>query len=88
MHDKLRPHVLCVFGIYGKEPKLETFGVLLCRGSDLPVPLVKEHPSFEYWKKRKLDVKNKKDLKLIINYFTTKEGSVEGREVQNHILYK
>ena len=54
--EKLRRHSLGVFGVYGDEPELEQFGLLLWRGSDLPEPM-KEHPQFEYWSETKLDVK-------------------------------
>lgn len=60
MHDQLRPHSIGVFGVYGDEPELEQFGCVLWRGNDIPVPM-KEHPQFEYWQKKKLNVKDKKD---------------------------
>jgi glutathione S-transferase len=79
MHDQLRPHSLGVFGVYGDEPELEQFGCVLWRGADLPVPM-KEHPQFEYWQKKKLNVKDKKDQKVILQYFTSKVGDkVDGR---------
>ena len=55
--DKLRPHSLGVFGVYGDEPELEQIGLMLWRGSEIPAPM-KDHPQFEYWTKKKLDVKN------------------------------
>ena len=56
----MRPHSLGVFGVYGEEPNLEQFGVMLWRGSEIPFPM-SEHPQFEYWLKKKLDVKSEKD---------------------------
>ena len=78
--EKLRRHSLGCFGVYGDEPELEQFGVMLWRGEDIPEPM-KEHPQFEYWSKKKLDVK--KDQALILEYLTTKEGKVDGRSVQS-----
>lgn len=43
MDEKIRPHSLGVFGVYGDEPNLEQYGCVLWRGSDLPYPM-KEHP--------------------------------------------
>jgi hypothetical protein len=41
--EKLRRHSLGSFGIYGEEPELEQFGLILWRGEDIPAPM-KEHP--------------------------------------------
>ena len=54
--EKLRKHSLGTFGVYGDEGELEQFGLMLWRGSEIPVPMV-EHPQFEYWNKKKLDVR-------------------------------
>jgi hypothetical protein len=78
--EKLRRHSLGAFGVYGSEPELEQFGLMLWRGKDIPAPML-EHPQFEFWSKRKLDVA--KDQELILQYLTVKEGQVEGREVQS-----
>ena len=78
--DKIRQHSLGVIGVYGDEPELEQYGCVLWRGDDIPYPM-KEHPQFEYWEKRKLNIKDAKDQKLIIDYFTTKEGKVDGKAV-------
>ena len=88
MHDQLRPHSLGVFGVYGDEPELEQFGCVLWRGKDLPVPML-EHPQFEYWQKKKLNVKDKRDQKIISQYFLSKAGDkVDGRECRTCIMYK
>jgi hypothetical protein len=42
---------------------------------------MKDHPQFEYWNKKKLDVKTEADRKLIFDYLTKKEGKVDGRSV-------
>jgi hypothetical protein len=83
--EKLRRHSLGAFGVYGDEPELEQFGIILWRGDEIPAPM-SEHPQFEYWTKRKLDIK--KDQQLILDYLTTKEGKVEGRTVQSWQMYK
>ena len=49
---------------------------------------MKEHPQFEYWEKKKLNVKDAKDQQLIIDYLTTKSGSVKGQTVQTFNFYK
>jgi hypothetical protein len=49
--DKLRKHALGVFGIYGEEPNLDVMGVIMWRGTEIPLPL-HEHPQMEYCNKR------------------------------------
>jgi len=85
--EGLNQHTFAVFGVYGDEPNLNQKAVALWRGKDIPVPM-NLHPQFEYWKKRKLNPKDKKDKKLIIDYLTTKEGKVEGHKVQNFKMFK
>jgi elongation factor 1-gamma len=89
MDEKVRNHSLGVFGIYGEEPDLEQMGLFLWRGTELPQPMV-EHPQFEYWNKKKMDVKNEGDCQLIIDYLTTKEGQItlDGKKAQKVIYYK
>ena len=83
MDEKLRSNSLGCFGVYGEPGTLEQIGMMIWRGSELPPPMV-EHPQFEYWEKKKLDVKSEADQKTILEYFTTKEdGKVDGRIVQN-----
>lgn len=60
MDDKVRPHSIGCFGIYGNPGTLEQFGIMLWRGSEIP-PIMKEHPSIDYWKKTKLDVSKKEN---------------------------
>jgi len=63
--------------VLGDEPALQIFGVWLVRGKDeVPDSLTKDHPSFEYYRSKKLDHKNKKDDKLIRAYWGGKEGDV------------
>jgi len=56
--------------VLGEEPKLQIMGCWLMRGLELPDGLAKEHPSFEYYKTRKLDPRNNKaDDKIVREYF-------------------
>ena len=81
--DKLRPHSIGTFGVYGEPGELEQFSVMLYRGAEIP-PQMLEHPQFEYWKKTKLDVSKDANQELILNYLTTKEdGVVQNRKVQS-----
>ena len=41
--DKLRPHSIGCFGVYGEPGELEQIGVMLWRGSETP-PQMKDHP--------------------------------------------
>ena len=82
--DKLRPHSIGTFGVYGEPKELEQIGVIIWRGKDIP-PMMMEHPQFEYWKKEKLDVSKPEIQQLVYEYLSTKEeGKVEGRTVQSH----
>jgi len=81
MDDKVRKHSLGCFGVYGDEPNLEQIGLMLWRGSEVPA-ILNDHPSIEYWTKKKLDVSSEGDRKLIHDYLTTQEGVVDGRKVQ------
>lgn len=89
MDEKLRRHSLGCFGVYGDLGELEQIGLMLWRGSELPGPML-EHPQFEYWRKRKLDVKSEADRQLILDYLTKTQETdkVEGRIVQNWQMYK
>lgn len=73
MDDKMRKHSLCVLGVYGEEPSLDIMGVFFWRGTDVIEPM-KEHPQFEYFSQRKLDIKNSAvDRQLVENFWTVKE---------------
>lgn len=54
---------------------------MLWRGSEVPA-ILNDHPSIEYWTKKKLDVSSESDRKLIYDYLITQEGVVDGRKVQ------
>ena len=40
--DKIRPHAIGSFGVYGAEGSLEQFGIMLFRGAEIP-PMMMEH---------------------------------------------
>jgi len=73
MDDKMRKHALCVLGVYGEEPNLEIMGVFFWRGTGIIQPM-EEHPQFEYYEKRKLDIKGSQaDRELVETFWVTKE---------------
>ncbi len=75
--DKLRKHALFVMGVYGEEPSFEIMGVFLWRGVGLIEPM-KEHPQFEYFNQRKLDIKGSAaDRELVERFWAVnEEGSL------------
>jgi elongation factor 1-gamma len=88
MDEKLRKHSLGVLGVYGDEPNLEIIGVFIWRGTEIPEPM-QEHPQFEYYTKKKLDVSNENNRKLAEEYLSKKEDEiVEGRKCLTKKLYK
>lgn len=54
--------------VIGDEPNLEIEGVWMWRGQDV-MPEMKEHPSFEYYQSRKLDVDKTEDVKIIQDFW-------------------
>lgn len=90
MDERLRRHSLGCFGVYGDEPNLELMGLMLWRGAEIP-PHMKDHPSFEYWTKKKLDVKKEADRAIILEYLSKKEedtDKAENRTVRTWNYYK
>lgn len=73
MDDKFRHHCFAQIAILGEEPDLEMMGVFLFRGKGIPMEMI-DHPQFEYWTKRELDVTNEEDKKIIADFFCGKEG--------------
>lgn len=79
---------LGVHGIFGEEPDLNIAGVWLWNSPDVLEPF-KLHPSFEYYKLRKLDLKNENDKKLLIAYWTANEGDIiDGVKAQVLKIFK
>ena len=67
-------------GIYGDEPNLHVRGVWMWRGNEECPEEMKQHPSFEFYKKRKLDATKAEDKALIMDYWNkfSVEDKVEG----------
>ena len=86
--DKLRKHAIGVLGVYGDEPSLEVMGVFLWRGTEIIFPLA-DHPQFEYFTKRSLDVTKEEDRKLFEDFWAANEDDVLlGLKCQTKKLYK
>jgi elongation factor 1-gamma len=88
--DACRKHALGVLGVYGDEPNLDIRGVWMWRGTDVN-PYMLEHPQFEYWERRKLDVNNAEDRALITEYWTKltpDTDTVEGLTARTIKIYK
>jgi hypothetical protein len=74
--------------VTGEEPSLEIEGVWLFRGTGIPQEAI-DHPQFEYYKNRKLDLDNEADITLIREFWGAKEGSIaNGRKVQSVSWHK
>jgi len=86
--DHFRKHVLAMHAVLGEEPKLAVQGVWLFRGKGIPEQM-KDHPQFEYYTKRELDVSNADDRQLISDFWAAKEGeTVNGLKVQACKMHK
>lgn len=73
MDDKMRRHSLCVLGVYGDEPNLEIMGVFFWRGTDVIEPM-RDHPQYEFFTQRKLDIKGSAaDREIVERFWTVKE---------------
>merc|ERR1719230_1953280 len=61
--------------ILGTEQKQEIMGVVMWRGQEVPQEC-KDHPQFEYYRPRKMDIdKNADDLKLLREFWGSTDGS-------------
>lgn len=92
MDDKMRKHALCILGVYGEEPDLEIMGVFFWRGVGIIEPM-NEHPQYEYYRQRKLDISQASDRALVESFWTVKEDenlTVEGksRKCQSKKFFK
>jgi len=86
--DHFRKHTFSMHAVLGEEPKLEIQGVWLFRGTEIPQEM-HDNPQFEYYKKRKLDVNNAEDKKLITDFWCAKVGDkVNGMTVQDCKMHK
>merc|ERR1719454_1766847 len=66
--ESFRKYSFARHAVLGEEPSLDIQGVWLFRGTEVPQE-AHDHPQFEYYKRRKLDVNNKKDVEIIREYF-------------------
>lgn len=63
-------------------------GVFLWRGIDVIQPMI-DHPQFEYFNKRKLDVTKEEDRDLVAEFWEKKEEEqVQGLKCQTKKQYK
>ena len=73
-----------ILAIFGEEPKLEMRGVYLFRSTEIPFFVIiylyfnqmTDHPSFEYYKTRKLDPKNPEDQKIVEDFWASEEENM------------
>ena len=69
--------------IYGEEPNLDIKGVWMWRGHDIP-NLMLEHPQFEFYNTKKLDIDNEADREYIKDVWCAKDGPLkDGTPIQN-----
>jgi len=67
--ETFRKYAFAVVGVYGEEPNLEIRGVWVWRGTEIPFE-IKDHPSGEWYRFKKLDVKNNEaDRKKLEEYW-------------------
>jgi elongation factor 1-gamma len=71
--DNFRVHAFSMACILGEEPNLDIEGVWLFRGKGIPQEMI-DHPQFEYYTKRELDVTKEEDRNLISEFWCTKAG--------------
>ena len=87
--ESMRKHSFGTLGVYGDEPNLEIMGLFYWHGQEVH-PLMKDHPSFEYYIQEKLDPANEEHKKLIEEYWTSFEENetVEGLTVRDARVWK
>ena len=89
MDDKFRNYSFSLLAILGEEPSLDIEGVWLFRGKTIPQEML-DHPQFEYYTKRELDVKKEEDRKLISDFWCAKAevSTINGLKVQECKMFK
>lgn len=74
--------------VLGTEDCQEIMGVFMWRGHKVPKEC-EDHPSFEYYKRRQLDLSNADDIALVRQYWNSKEGdTVSGMPVLSSFWQK
>ncbi|TNV78773.1 hypothetical protein FGO68_gene1083 [Halteria grandinella] len=88
MDEKFRNYTFSMMAILGDEPNLEIQGVWMFRGKGIPQEMI-DHPQFEYYQRRELDVKNEADKKLISDFWAGKVDSIaNGLKIQECKMFK
>jgi elongation factor 1-gamma len=88
MDEKFRNYTFSLMAILGEEPNLEIQGVWLFRGKGIPQEMI-DHPQFEYYQRRELDVTKEADRKLISEFWAAKvDGTTNGLKVQEIKMFK
>lgn len=86
--DHFRRHTFAMMAIVGEEPNLDIESVWLFRGKGIPLQM-QEHPQFEYYEKRELDINNEADKQLIKEFFCARVGdTVNGKPVVECKMHK
>ncbi len=86
--DHFRNHCFAMMAILGEEPNLEIEGVWMFRGKGIPAEMI-DHPQFEYYKTRELDVSKEEDRQLITDFWCAKVGETANNlKVQECKLHK
>lgn len=86
--DSFRKHAFARMCVTGQEPSLEIEGVWCMRGTVIPQEC-KDHPQFEYYKVRPLDLTNDTDVKLIREFWGGSIGTIaNGRPIQSISWHK
>ena len=81
-------HSFGVHMIYGDEPNLEIKGVWMWRGHEIPQQM-HDHPTFEYYITKKLDIDNPEDREYIKEIWCAKDGPLkDGTPIQNWCYQK
>lgn len=81
--DHFRKHAFARMCVLGKEPELEIEGVWLFRGTTIPQEMI-DHPQFEYYQPRKLDINVEADYNLVKDFWSAEEeGTANGQFVQS-----
>jgi elongation factor 1-gamma len=88
MDEKFRNYTMSLMAILGDEPNLEIQGVWMFRGKGIPQEMI-DHPQFEYYQRRELDVTKEEDRKTISEFWCAKVGGqVNGQTVQEIKMFK
>jgi elongation factor 1-gamma len=86
--DDFRRHTFAMMAITGDEPALDIESVWMFRGKGIPARMV-EHPQWEYYQVRELNVTNEADRQLISDFWCVKaEESINGKKVQMCKMHK